>query len=91
LQFGTAYLAQANYKHGIKAYRKAFSIDQQVFVPKDSALVQAGTSREQRIAMNYFVVETYALVGKQDQALIYLRKTFDANVSCKTRGSLTCA
>jgi tetratricopeptide (TPR) repeat protein len=74
---GTAYFAQAKYKQGIKAYRKAFSIDQQVFAPREAALVEAGASREQRIAMNYFVAATYARVGQHDQALIFLRKAFD--------------
>jgi tetratricopeptide (TPR) repeat protein len=74
---GTAYFAQGKYKQGVKAYRKAFSIDQQVFAPREAALVEAGSTREQRIAMNYFVAETFAHVGQQDQALIYLRKAFD--------------
>jgi tetratricopeptide (TPR) repeat protein len=82
---GTAYFAQAKYKQGMKAYRKAFSIDQQVFAPKESALVEAGASREQRVAMNYFVAATYARVGQQDQALIYLRKAFDEGFSDRKR------
>jgi tetratricopeptide (TPR) repeat protein len=82
---GTAYFAQAKYKQGIKAYRKAFSIDQQVFAPRESALVEAGASREQRIAMNYFVAATYARVGQHDQALIYLRKAFDEGFKDRKR------
>ncbi len=82
---GTAYFAEGKYKQGVKAYRKAFSIDQQVFAPRESALVEAGASREQRIAMNYFVAETYARVGQHDQALVYLRKAFDEGFSDRKR------
>ena len=82
---GTAYFAQGKYKQGIKAYRKAFEIDQQVFTPRESSLVEAGSSREQRIAMNYFVAETFARVGQQDQALLYLRKACNEGFSDRKR------
>jgi tetratricopeptide (TPR) repeat protein len=74
---GTAYFAQGKYKQGMKAYRKAFEIDESVFAPDRAAMIEAGSSREQRIAMNYFVAATYARAGKQDKALIYLRKAMD--------------
>jgi tetratricopeptide (TPR) repeat protein len=82
---GTAYFAEAKYKQGMKAYRKAFSIDEKVFAPDQAALVEAGSSREQRIAMNYFVAATYAQVGKQEQALIFLRKAMDEGFSDRKR------
>ncbi len=34
-------------------------------------MIKAGSSREQRIAMNYFAAATYARGGKQEQALTY--------------------
>jgi tetratricopeptide (TPR) repeat protein len=74
---GTAYFAQGKYKQGMKAYRKAFEIDESVFAPDHAAMIEAGSSREQRIAMNYFVAATYARAGKQEKALIYLRKAMD--------------
>ena len=74
---GTAYFAEAKYKKGMKQYRKAFSLDQKVFTPNDGALVQAGSSREQRVAMNYFVAATFASAGQKEQALVYLRKALD--------------
>jgi tetratricopeptide (TPR) repeat protein len=82
---GTAYFAEAKYKQGMKAYRKAFSIDEKVFAPEQGALVEAGSSREQRMAMNYFVAATYARVGKHDQALIFLRKAMDEGFSDRKR------
>lgn len=74
---GTNYFAEGKYKKGVKEYRKAFSLDQQVFAPNDATMVQGASSREQRVAMNYFVAETFASVGQKEQALVYLRKAMD--------------
>ncbi len=82
---GTAYFAEAKYKKGIKEYRKAFAIDEKVFSPDGNVMVQAGSTREQRIAMNYFVAETYASAGKQEQALVYLRKAMDEGFNDRKR------
>ena len=82
---GTAYFAEAKYKQGMKAYRKAFEIDEKVFAPEQGSLVEAGSSREQRIAMNYFVAATYARVGKQEQAITYLRKAMDEGFNDRKR------
>jgi tetratricopeptide (TPR) repeat protein len=82
---GTAYFAEAKYKQGMKAYRKAFEIDEKVFAPDQATMVEAGSSREQRVAMNYFVAATYAKVGKQEQALVYLRKAMDEGFSDRKR------
>jgi tetratricopeptide (TPR) repeat protein len=82
---GTDYFAEAKYKQGMKAYRKAFEIDEKVFAPDQAAMIEAGSSREQRIAMNYFVAATFARVGKQEQALIYLRKAMDEGFKDRKR------
>jgi tetratricopeptide (TPR) repeat protein len=77
--------AEHLYKQGMKAYRKAFEIDESVFAPNRSAMIEAGSSREQRIAMNYFVAATYARAGKQEQALTYLRKAMDEGFKDRKR------
>jgi tetratricopeptide (TPR) repeat protein len=82
---GTAYFAEAKYKKGVKEYRKAFALDQKVFTPRDAAMVQAGSSREQRVEMNYFVAETFASAGQKDQALVYLRKAMDEGFKDRKR------
>lgn len=82
---GTAYFAEAKYKKGTKEYRRAFAIDEKVFSPEDNVMVQAGSTREQRIAMNYFVAATYASAGKQEQALVYLRKAMDEGFKDRKR------
>jgi tetratricopeptide (TPR) repeat protein len=82
---GTAYFAESKYKQGVKAYRKAFSIDPKVFSPEQHAMVEAGSTREQRIEMNYFVAETYARVGQHEQALNALRKAMDEGFKDRKR------
>jgi tetratricopeptide (TPR) repeat protein len=74
---GTAYFAEDKMKKGIKMYQKAFSIDPDVFSPTRAAMVEGGGSREQRVAINYYIAQTFASAGKQEQALLYLRKAMD--------------
>ena len=74
---GTAYFAEDKMKKGVKMYQKAFSIDPDVFSPNRAAMVEGGGSREQRVAINYFIAQTFASAGKQEQALLYLRKAMD--------------
>ncbi len=74
---GTAYFAQDKMKKGIKMYQKAFAIDPEVFAPNRAAMVEGGGSREQRVAINYYIAQTFASAGKQEQALLYLRKAMD--------------
>ena len=74
---GTAYFGEGKYKQGLKMYQKAFSMDEEVFAPDQSKMVEGGGSREQRVAINYYIAETFASAGKQEQALLYLRKAMD--------------
>jgi tetratricopeptide (TPR) repeat protein len=82
---GTAYFGEENYKKGLKMYQKAFSIDEQVFAPDQSKMVEGGGSREQRVAINYYIAETFASAGKQEQALFYLRKAMDEGFKDRKR------
>jgi tetratricopeptide (TPR) repeat protein len=82
---GTAYFGEGNYKKGLKMYQKAFSIDDQVFAPDQSKMVEGGGSREQRVAINYYIAETFASAGKQEQALFYLRKAMDEGFKDRKR------
>ncbi len=82
---GTAYFAEDKYKKGVKMYQKAFSIDQGVFAPGQAALVEGGGSREQRVAINYYIAQTFASAGKQEQALLYLRKAMDEGFNDRKR------
>jgi tetratricopeptide (TPR) repeat protein len=82
---GTSYFAEGKYKKGMKMYQKAFSIDDQVFNPDQSKMVEGGGSREQRVEINYYIAQTFASAGKQDQALIYLRKAMDEGFKDRKR------
>ena len=75
---GTTYFTQGKYKQGGKAYQKAMVLDPKVFDPEGSNLVNEGTSRRQRVAIDYYLAKAYAMAGKNEQALIYLRKALDA-------------
>jgi tetratricopeptide (TPR) repeat protein len=74
---GTAYFAERKYTKGKKEYRKAFALDSNVFTPNQTAMVEAASSREQRVALNYYLAQTYAEAGQQEQALNFLRKAMD--------------
>jgi tetratricopeptide (TPR) repeat protein len=82
---GTAYFAEGKFKKGVKMYQKAFSIDEEVFDPDRSKMVEGGGSREQRVAINYYIAETFASAGKQEQALLYLRKAMDEGFNDRKR------
>src|SRR5271168_1973822 len=82
---GTAYFADGNYKKGMRMYQKAFSIDDQVFNPDQSKMVEGGGSREQRVEINYYIAQTFASAGKQEQAIIYLRKAMDEGFKDRKR------
>jgi tetratricopeptide (TPR) repeat protein len=82
---GTAYFAEGKFKKGLKMYQKAFSIDEEVFAPDRSKMVEGGGSREQRVAINYYIAETFASAGKQEQALLYLRKAMDEGFNDRKR------
>jgi tetratricopeptide (TPR) repeat protein len=75
---GTSYFARSKYKQGVKAYQKAFSLDPNVFNPKQTAMIEEGASREQRVAVNYYLAKTYATAGKNQEALECLRKALAA-------------
>jgi len=82
---GTSYFAEGKYKQGMKMYQKAFSIDDQVFNPDQSKMVEGGGSREQRVEINYYIAQTFASAGKEEQALIYLRKAMDEGFKDRKR------
>ena len=82
---GTAYFGDGNYKKGLKMYQKAFAIDEHVFAPDQSQMVVGSGSREQRVAINYYIAETFASAGKQEQALFYLRKAMDEGFKDRKR------
>lgn len=82
---GTSYFAEKKYKQGIKAYQQAFALDPEVFNPDVTAKIEESSSREQRVAINYYLAKTYATAGKKDEALACLRKALDAGFNDRKR------
>ncbi len=75
---GTAYFSEGNYKEGAKAYQKALELNPNSFDPDQTQIIEEKISRRQRIAISYCLAKAYAMAGKNEQALIYLRKAMDA-------------
>jgi tetratricopeptide (TPR) repeat protein len=74
---GTTYFADHKYKDAEKAYGRAFAIDPNAFNHDTSASIDEGSTKEERIAQNYYLARTFARAGQREQALFYLRKAFD--------------
>jgi tetratricopeptide (TPR) repeat protein len=75
---GTAYFSEGNYKEGAKAYRKALELNPNSFDPDQTEVIEEKISHRQRVAISYCLAKAYAIAGKNEQALIYLRKAMDA-------------
>ena len=74
---GTTYFADHKYKDAEKAYERAFAIDPNAFNHDTNASIDEGSTKEERIAQNYYLARAFARAGQRDQALLYLRKAFD--------------
>jgi tetratricopeptide (TPR) repeat protein len=74
---GTTYFADHKYKDAEKAYARAFAIDPNAFNHDTNASIDEGSTKEVRIAQNYYLARAFARAGQRDQALYYLRKAFD--------------
>jgi tetratricopeptide (TPR) repeat protein len=75
---GTAYFSEGNYKEGAKAYRKAVELNPNSFDADRTEVMEEKLSRRQRVAISYSLAKDYAMAGKNELALIYLRKAMDA-------------
>jgi tetratricopeptide (TPR) repeat protein len=74
---GTTYFADHKYKDAEKAYGHAFALDPNAFNHDTNASIDEGSTKEERIAQNYYLARAFARAGQRDQALFYLRKAFD--------------
>jgi tetratricopeptide (TPR) repeat protein len=75
---GTAYFGEGNYKEGAKAYRKALELNPNSFDPDQTEVKEEKISRRQRVVISYCLAKAYAMAGKNEEALISLRKAMDA-------------
>src|SRR6201993_5233269 len=74
---GTTYFADHKYKDAEKAYEHAFAIDPNAFNHDTNASIDEGSTKEERIAQNYYLARAFARAGQREQALMYLRKAFN--------------
>ena len=72
-----SYFAKHKVRDAEKAYGRAFAIDPNAFDQDPLATVDAGATREERIAQHYYMARTFARAGQHAQALLYLRKAID--------------
>jgi tetratricopeptide (TPR) repeat protein len=82
---GTSYFADAKYKKGMQAYQTAFRLDPNVFSPDHSQVIEEGSSRRQLVVLHYYLAQTYAAAGKNEQALFYLHKSMDEGFNDRKR------
>ncbi len=75
---GTAYFARKNYDLASTAFQRAFELDPEIFERHSSqgTLLQE-RSVEERAKFHYYLAKTYAKAGKNDLALIYIRKALE--------------
>ena len=74
---GTTYFADHKYKDAEKAYGHAFAIDPRAFEHRSNATIDEGSSREERIAQNYYLARAFARAGDHARALEYLQRALD--------------
>jgi tetratricopeptide (TPR) repeat protein len=81
---GTTYFAEYKYKKGIKAYQKAIEFDPQAF-NRSHDQIEEGTAREARVATAYNLAKVYASAGRNEEALVALRKAVSAGFNDRKR------
>lgn len=75
---GTDYFSEGKSKEGAKAYQKALELNPNSFDPDQTEVIEQKISPRQRVAISYCLAKAYAMAGKNEEALIYLRKAMDA-------------
>ncbi|MBI5280501.1 MAG: tetratricopeptide repeat protein [Candidatus Solibacter usitatus] len=75
---GTAYFARKDYKEAMVCYEKALSLDPEVFEHRGTTgvLLQERSVGE-RAKFHYYLAKTYAKAGRNDLALLYVRKSLE--------------
>jgi tetratricopeptide (TPR) repeat protein len=75
---GTGYFARRDYKDASEAFQTALRLDPEVFEHHNTqGVLLQERSVEERAKFHFYLAKTYARVGKNDQALIYIRKALE--------------
>ncbi len=82
---GTSYFFEGNSRKGAEAYSKAYALDPQVFEQNNVARIEEASSTKDLASVNYVLAKTYAQAGRNDRALLYLRKAIAEGFSDRKR------
>ncbi|MGD1094336.1 MAG: tetratricopeptide repeat protein [Bryobacteraceae bacterium] len=75
---GMAYFARKNYDLASATFQKAFELDPTVFEHRGTTgVLLEERSVEERAKFHYYLAKTYAKAGKNDLALLYIRKALE--------------
>jgi tetratricopeptide (TPR) repeat protein len=75
---GTAYFARKNYELASEMYQTAIALDPEVFERRSSqGVLLQDRNVEERAKFHYYLAKTYAKAGKNDLALLYIRKSLE--------------
>jgi tetratricopeptide (TPR) repeat protein len=75
---GTAYFARKNYELASEMYQKAIALDPEVFERRSTqGVLLQDRNVEERAKFHYYLAKTYAKAGKNDLALLYIRKALE--------------
>ncbi len=75
---GTAYFARKNYDLAFEIYQKALDLDPDVFEHRGTTgVLLQERSVEERAKFHYTLAKTYAKAGKNELALLYIRKALE--------------
>jgi tetratricopeptide (TPR) repeat protein len=75
---GTAYFARKHYDQAFELYQKAIELDPEVFEHRGTTgVLLQERSVEERAKFHYTLAKTYAKTGRNDLALVYIRKAIE--------------
>jgi tetratricopeptide (TPR) repeat protein len=75
---GTAYFARKNYELASEMYQKALALDPEVFERRSTqGVLLQDRNVEERAKFHYYLAKTYAKAGKNDLAIVYIRKALE--------------
>jgi len=75
---GTAYFARKDYKQAASSFERALKLDPEVFEHHNSqGVLLQERSVEEHAKFHFYLAKTYAKAGRNDMALIYVRKAIE--------------
>ncbi len=83
---GMAYFARKNYDLASATFQRAYEIDPEVFEHRGTTgVLLQERSVEERAKFHYYLAKTYAKAGKNELALLYIRKALEEGFKDKDK------